>query len=169
MRPRGIWPKKEPCFPTRLCHNPSASPALIRGLTTTKTKTFEPKITMTHDETAGALFFGLGMMAVVACLFVGLAIYLFSSFCFLRICEKCGVKPGALVWIPIVQLVPLLEVAKLPVWMIILFFIPIANLVVFFMMWAKICAARGRSEWLVLLFLVPIANLILVPYLAFAE
>jgi uncharacterized membrane protein YhaH (DUF805 family) len=57
----------------------------------------------------------------------------------------------------------------MPVWMIILFFIPIANLVVMFMMWSKICVARGKSGWLVLLFLVPIANIVLIPSLAFSE
>ena len=123
---------------------------------------------MTQDENA-AVFLGLGLVALLVALCLGLALYVFSSFCYKRICEKCGVTPGAMVWIPIVRLVPLLEVAKLPVWMIILFFVPIANLVVFFMMWAKICEARGRSGWLVLLFLVPIANIILIPYLAFAK
>ena len=111
----------------------------------------------------------MGLVALLVALCLGLALYFFSSFCFKRICEKCGVTPGVLVWIPIVRLVPLLEAAKLPVWMIILFIFPLANLVVFFMMWAKICVARGRSGWLVLLFLVPIANLVLIPYLAFSE
>ena len=124
---------------------------------------------MTNDQTGSAVFLGLGLVALLVALCVGLALYIFSSFCYKRICEKCGVTPGALVWIPIVRIVPLLEVAKMPVWMIILFLLPIANVVVFFMMWAKICEARRQSGWLVVLFLVPIANLILIPYLAFSE
>ena len=121
------------------------------------------------DAVVGAGIAGLGLLAILVFLCIGLAFYLFSCFCCKRICEKCGVTPGVLVWIPIVQLVPLLQVAKMPVWMIILCFIPIANIVVFFMMWAKICVARGKSGWLVLLFLVPIANIVLIPYLAFSE
>jgi len=89
---------------------------------------------MTHDETSSAVFLGLGLVALLVAVCLGLVLYLFSSYCFKRICEKRGVTPGILVWIPFAQLVPLLETAKMPVWMIILFFIPLANLVVFFMM-----------------------------------
>ena len=112
---------------------------------------------------------GFGLLAVLVMLGIGLAAYLFYSFCYKRICEKCGVTPGILVWIPIAQLVPLLQVAKMPVWMIILCLIPLVNLVIFLMLWFKICEARGKSGWLVILFFVPIANLVLVPYLAFSE
>jgi len=121
------------------------------------------------ENTNAVVGAGIGFLAILVLLCLGLALYLFSCFCCKRICEKCGVTPGVLVWIPIAQLVPLLETAKMPAWMIILFFIPVANLVVFFVMWSKICEARGKSGWLVLLFLVPIANLVLVPYLAFSE
>src|SRR5439155_16024043 len=78
---------------------------------------------MTHDQSE-AVGVGLGLIALLVILVIALALYLFSSFCFKRICEKCGVTPGVLVWIPIARLVPLLEVAKMPVWMIILFLIP---------------------------------------------
>ena len=121
---------------------------------------------MTHDENPAAVFPGLELVTILVVLGGVLALYVFSSFCFKRICEKCGVRPGVLVWIPIVRLVPLLKVAKMPVGMIILFIVPFANLVVFFIMWAKICVARGKSGWLVLWFLVPIANIVLIPYLA---
>ena len=124
---------------------------------------------MTHDEAGSAVFLGLGLVALLAAICLGLALYIFSSYCYKRICEKCGVTPGALIWIPIVRVVPLLEVAKMPVWMIVLFLIPLANIVVFFMMWVKICEARGNSGWLVLLFLVPVANIVLIPYLAFSK
>ena len=53
-----------------------------------------------------------------------LAFYIFYCFCAKRICEKCGVNPGILIWIPIVNLVPLLQAAKMPVWMITSFFHP---------------------------------------------
>ena len=122
-----------------------------------------------NDTTNTALGAGLGAAAILFALLVGLAFYIFFCFCYKRICEKCGVTPGVLIWIPIVQLVPLLQVAKMPVWMIILFLIPLVNLVIFVMMWVKICQARGKSGWLVILFFIPIANLIFIPYLAFSE
>lgn len=121
------------------------------------------------NAVVGAGLMGIGLLAILVFLCIGVVFYIFFCFCGKRICEKCGVTPGVLIWIPIVQLVPLLQVAKLPVWMIILFFVPPVNIVVGFMMWSKICVARGKSGWLVLLFLVPIANIVLIPYLAFSE
>jgi len=119
-----------------------------------------------NSEMIGA---GMSIVAILLTLCFALAIYVFFCFCCKKICEKCGVTPGVLIWIPIVNLIPLLQVAKLPVWMIILFLIPLANLVVAVMMWAKICSARGKSPWLVILMFVPILNLAFVPYLAFAD
>ena len=55
------------------------------------------------------------------------------------------------------------------VWMILLFLVPLINLVVTIMMWVKICQARGKSGWLVILLFIPIVNIIFIPYLAFSE
>jgi len=121
------------------------------------------------SEGSTAIWAGLGVVMFLFLAVVSLAIYLFISYCYKRISEKCGVNPGALVWIPIARLVPLLQVAKMPIWFIVLFLIPFVNLVIFFMMWAKICVARGKSGWLAVLFIVPIANLVLIPYLAFSD
>lgn len=123
---------------------------------------------MSEDQ-GGALIAGLGLVAVLVVLVVSLALYVFFCFCCKRICEKCGKDPGVLIWIPIVNLIPLLEIAGMPVWMIILFFIPLVGLVVGIMMWAKICVARGKSGWLVLLMFVPLVNIVFLPYLAFSE
>lgn len=121
------------------------------------------------SEQDGAVIAGLGLVAILVVLVISLALYVFFCFCCKRICEKCGKDPGVLIWIPIVNLIPLLEVAGLPVWTIILFFIPLANFIIAIVMWAKICVARGKSGWLVLLMLIPVVNLIFLPYLAFSE
>jgi hypothetical protein len=108
---------------------------------------------------------GLGLILVF--LVFSLALYVFFCFCLKRICEKCGVNPGALIWIPIAQLIPLLQVAKLPVWVIILFFIPLVNAITSIVLWVKICQARGKSAMFVIL--VIILPIIFIPYLAFAD
>ena len=112
---------------------------------------------------------GIGIIAILFIVVFAIGIYLFSAYCCKRICEKAGHNPGILIWIPIVQLIPLLQVAGMATWMIVLFFIPLANLVVLVMMWAKICTARGKSPWLVTMLFIPILNLLFVPYLAFSE
>jgi hypothetical protein len=119
-----------------------------------------------NQELIGA---GMGLVAILLILCFALAIYVFFCFCCKKICEKCGVTPGVLIWIPIVNLIPLLQVAKMPVWMIILFLIPFVGFIVGIFMWAKICIARGKSGWLVILMFIPIVNLVFVPYLAFSE
>ena len=119
--------------------------------------------------TAAGATVGFGLVFILFFLLAGLAIYVFYCFCYKRICEKCGVTPGILIWIPLVQLVPLLQVAKMPIWMIILLLIPLVNIVIFVMMWVKICEARGKNPWLVILLFIPVVNICFIPYLAFSE
>lgn len=122
-----------------------------------------------EETTSNAAATGLSVLAIGLLLVIGVALYVFTCFCLKRICQKCGNEPGVLIWIPIVQIIPLLQVAGMATWMLILFFIPFVNLAIGVYMWAKICSARGKSPWLVLLMFVPIANIIFVPYLAFSE
>lgn len=121
------------------------------------------------QSTSNAVAAGFGLAMIGFLLIVSLAVYVFACFCLKRICEKCGHQPGVLIWIPIAQLVPLLQVAGMATWMLILFFIPFVNLVIGIMMWAKICVARGKSGWLVILMFIPIANIFFLLYLAFSE
>ncbi len=107
-----------------------------------------------------------GLIGALVGFVLAVGIYVFACYCLKLICEKAGHPPGVLIWIPIVQLVPLLTVAKLPIWFIILIFIPLVGIVVSIYMWVKICQARGKSGWLVLLGIIPI---IFLPYLAFSE
>lgn len=120
-----------------------------------------------NNDQGTALFAGLGIIAVLVFLCLALAFYIFFCYCAKRICQKCGKDPGVLIWIPIVNVIPLLEVAGLPVWTIILFFIPIVGFIMAIVMWAKVCTARGKSGALVIgIVLLPI---IFIPYLAFSE
>jgi uncharacterized membrane protein YhaH (DUF805 family) len=152
-----------------LCERKALRAGVARKLHDVQQQKLErTKLIMNHSANDAAVA-GLGLAMILVLLIIGLAFYLFYCFCAKRICEKCGVNPGILIWIPIVNFIPLLQVAKMAVWMIILFFIPIANLVVGIMMWAKICTARGKSPWLVIMFFIPIVNLVFLPYLAFSE
>lgn len=118
-------------------------------------------------QKAGAIFGSLLALAVV--LFLLLITHLVTSFCFKKICEKAGHTPGVLVWIPIANFVPLLETAKLPVWMIVLLLIPFVQIAGFVFLFWKLCEARGKAGPLALLMLVPFGNLGLILYLAFAD
>ncbi|MFM8468909.1 MAG: DUF5684 domain-containing protein [Limisphaerales bacterium] len=120
-----------------------------------------------NAQKAGALFGSLFVLALV--LFFALVVHVFFSFCLKRICEKCGHEPGILIWIPIANLIPQLTAAKQPIWMIILFFIPIVNIgAIVFLFW-KLCEARGKAGALGLRMQVPLVNIGLICYLAFAD
>lgn len=95
--------------------------------------------------------------------------FLFSCWCVKRICDKCDVKSLILVWIPVLNIIPLIRAAKLPLLTMLLLLIPIVNAVFLLVVWARICQERGKSGWLVILLFIPGANLCFIPYLAFSE
>lgn len=102
-------------------------------------------------------------------LLVSLAIYLFCSYCLKRICEKAGHRPGFLIWVPGLQLIPLFRAADLSPWLFLLMFVPIVNLIVFIFLWIGLLLTLERSTWLVLLLFLPIINILLITYLAFSK
>ena len=121
------------------------------------------------EHSSGILGLGIGLFVFFAILCLALALYIFSSFCYKLICQKTGKEPGGIIWVPIVRYIPLMQVAKMPEWLVILLLVPFANLVVFILMWAKVCEARGKSPWLVILWFIPIVNIAFLPYMAFSE
>lgn len=120
---------------------------------------------MMEDSSSGVA----GLIGGLVGLVIGLGVYLFFCYCCKVICEKCGHQPGILIWIPIVNIIPLLTIAKMPLWMIILLIIPLVNLVVAAIMWFKICEARHKPGWMVILVFIPLVNIAFLPYLAFSE
>jgi hypothetical protein len=105
---------------------------------------------------------GLGQMVVA----LVLGSYLLSCYFFKRICEKAGQAPGILVWLPVIQFVPLFRVAQMSPVMLILLLVPLVNVVIFLILWARICTALAKNPWWAATLLIPIVNLGLIPYLA---
>ena len=111
----------------------------------------------------------LAMGPILLLYAMALLAYAFSCYCYKRICQKAGQTPGALIWIPVVQFIPLLRVAQMADWMLILLLIPVVNVVAMLMLWARICTALKKSPWLATSLFVPVVNFILIPYLAFSR
>lgn len=122
-----------------------------------------------EDNLGGAAGAGLmvGIFGVM-CL-VYLAAYLFFSFCLFKIAKKCCVDNAWLAWVPIVQIVPMLQSGGKPIWWIILFFIPLVNIVMGVLVWMGISERRGKPSWIGILVIVPIIGLFVPIYLAFSE
>jgi hypothetical protein len=95
--------------------------------------------------------------AVVVSSFLGilLAIHIISSAIFWMICRKTHNSPGPLVWVPILQLIPLLRAANMPRMWFFAFFVPLVNIVALVMFSIKIVKSRGKSVWVSILLLLP--------------
>jgi len=86
---------------------------------------------------------GCDMGAIMVVVFLAVLVMLIAATW--RIHTKAG-KPGWACLVPIYNLIVMLEIIKRPVWWIVLLFVPIANLVVAFMMAMDIAECFGKSR-----------------------
>ncbi|HAM73705.1 MAG TPA: hypothetical protein DCM86_18885 [Verrucomicrobiales bacterium] len=96
-------------------------------------------------------------------------IYFFFCYTGGMICRKAGSKPGFLIWVPILSLIPLTRAARLPAWMAALFIVPFLNLL-FAVVWCvRLCNARGKGIIAALGLLCPITWPLAWLYLAYSK
>lgn len=100
---------------------------------------------------------------------VALLFYLFFCYCCGAICQKAGHPPGVLVWLPVLQLLPMLRAARMSAVWLLAFLVPVLNLVAQIVWCFKIVKARAKSPVLALLLLLPVTNLFAFLYLAFSD
>lgn len=100
---------------------------------------------------------------------IWLAVYAYMSYSLQTIADKTNTANGWLAWIPVANLYLMCKIAGKPGWWLILFIIPLVNLVIAIILWMGIAKARGKEGWLGLLMLVPLVNLVIPGYLAFSE
>ena len=110
-----------------------------------------------------------GPTLIVVAAGVGLLLYLFQCYCLMLICRKTGQRPGILVWLPAVQLFPLLRAAGMSAWWFLGFCVPGLNIVACVLWCLNITKARGKSIWVGVLLLLPITSLFAFLYLAFSN
>jgi len=98
---------------------------------------------------------------------IGVVLFVFFSYCMKLICEKAKVDPGVIIWIPFVQLIPMATVAGINPLLLLLYFVPLVNIVFALYHWSKVCIALGKSPWLVVMIIIPFVNIAFLPLLAF--
>lgn len=96
-------------------------------------------------------------------------IYFFMCYCWKRICKKAGTETGILIWIPILQIFPILKAAGMPAWYFILLLIPFVNIIVSIILLINLLKKLGQNPVLVILFFIPFINIIYFLYLAFSK
>lgn len=118
-----------------------------------------------NDRIPGAAAGGFLAVFVV----IGLGLYIYFALALQTIAQKTNTPNAWFAWIPLVNVVLMLTIAKKPLWWLLLFLIPIVNIVVSVLVWMAVAEARNKPNWWGILTLVPVANLIVPGYLAWSD
>ena len=116
---------------------------------------------------AAAIAAASGMLAFFL-LFV-LAMYVYCALAVQTIAQKTNTENPWLAWIPIVNIILLLNIAKKPIWWIVLFLIPLVNIIIGVIVWMAVAEERKKPNWRGILIIVPFVGLIVPGYLAWSD
>jgi hypothetical protein len=100
--------------------------------------------------------------------FIAIAVYLYITISVFMIANKTGSDNAWFAFVPILNLILLIQIADKPIWWVLLCFIPLVNIVMAVLIWMGVAEARGKPAWMGILMLIPGVNLIVVGYLAFS-
>lgn len=97
-----------------------------------------------------------------------LATYIYMALALMAIARKTATAHDLWGWIPVMNIVLMLNIARKPLWWIILLLIPLVNIVAIALLWMTIAEIRQKPKWWGILAIVPVVNLIVPGYLAWA-
>jgi len=111
---------------------------------------------------------GIAGIMIFILLFVA-AVYVYVALALQTIANKTKTENSWLAWIPIANIVLMLNVAKKPIWWIVLCLIPFVNIVIMVLVWMAIAEARNKPSFWGILMIVPVVSLIVPGYLAWSD
>ena len=120
-----------------------------------------------NDHRAAAIAAASGIVLFVLALVV--AGYVYCALAMQTIAQKTHTENPWLAWIPIVNIVLILNIAKKPIWWFLLFLIPLVNIVICVIVWMAVAEARNKPNWWGILIIVPVVGLIVPGYLAWSD
>lgn len=121
---------------------------------------------MSISEASEILFSGVGAMLNFV---LGLGLYIYIGVAVMNVSRKLKYKHGWLIFIPIANLFLILKLARMSYWYFLAFLIPVANIVLFAVVWMKISDNLKKPGYWGILMVVPVVNLVAVGYLAWSE
>ncbi len=127
-----------------------------------------PTVPAFADEPNAAGVAALGLFMVFG-LVVFAAFYVYAALTLQAIAKRTNTENGWLAWIPIANIILMLNIAKRPIWWIVLCFIPLVNVAILIIVWMDIATACKKPGWWGVLTIVPIANLVIMGMLAWAD
>ncbi len=126
-------------------------------------------LAQSSDEgpTAGQTMLAGGVLLVFG--LIGLAFYVYLSLAVQTIAKKTHTENAWWAWIPILNAILLLNIAKKPLWWFILLLIPLVGLIIAIIVWMAVAEARGKPSWWGILLIVPLVGIIVPGYLAWSD
>lgn len=86
-----------------------------------------------------------------------------------KMAERKRIDNGWFAWVPVLNVVLALKIARKPLWMIVLFLVPCVNFVMFIALWWSLAEEMRKPGFVGLLMFIPIVNLFVPLYLAFSD
>ena len=117
------------------------------------------------NAAAGGMVAGMMFIWLIVCA----ALYVYFALALSTIAKKTNTENAWMAWVPIANVILMLNVAKKPIWWIILFLVPFVNIIIIIMLWMGIAEARNKPAWMGVLMIVPVANLIVPALLAWTD
>ena len=102
-------------------------------------------------------------------LIVDLIVYIIVALPVYIIAKKSEHEYAWLAFVPFANLWLLCDMADKEVWWLLLFFIPIVNLIVYILVWMAIAESTNKPAWLGLLMAIPVVSLVVAFYMALYE
>lgn len=102
-------------------------------------------------------------------LFLMLGLYVTQAVALMTIANKTGTPNAWFAWVPILNIILMLQIAELELWYIVLCFIPCVNLAVYIYIWWKVAERRGKPGPIALAMLIPVVNFFVPLYIAFSD
>ena len=128
-----------------------------------------PMGAIAQDDTPKALPALLGAGFLGFFLIILLAVYVYTALALQTIAQKTNTENGWLAWIPIANVILMLNIARKPIWWIVLCLIPLVSIVMFILIWMGIAEARNKPNWWGIMVIVPFMNIIMPGYLAWSD
>lgn len=97
---------------------------------------------------------------------VALIVYLLYCVGLKLICLNAGSRPGLMIWIPVLQMFPVLRAARMSAWWFVVFLIPLLGVLAHIVLCVKIARACGKGALVAVLLILPGTNLLAFLYLA---
>jgi len=106
---------------------------------------------------------------LIFCFITIVVMYVYMALALQTIATKTNTENAWLAWIPVVNIILMLNIAKKPIWWFILFLIPVVNIVIAILVWMGVAEARNKPNWWGILVIVPGIGIIVPGYLAWSD